>query len=118
VKGAVPSYSRLAFMIDFHRVGLSREACISRMQRFGVPMKVFYPIPLYAYSLFRKRRDAITGKIIPFFPKNSSLPRARLPFVEKFCSQQISMEFSPYLSATDALHIGQSLRRLLDDQSN
>lgn len=119
VPGAEPSFSRFVCMVDFRSIGISREVSIDRMQKEGIPMKTFYPLPLYKYSLFREKKDMITHKTFSFSANTHINYRTlRLPFAERFCEQQVGMELSPYLSHTDALRIGQVIRRVLKYTGN
>ncbi len=113
VQGAEPSFSRFVCMVDFRYIGISREVFIDRMRKEGIPMKTFYPLPLYKYTIFREKKDMIMQKTFPFSENTHINYRAlHLPFTEQFCVQQVGMEFSPYLSHADALQIGQSIRRV------
>ena len=92
------SYARLVFMINFRALGISRDVFIQNCIKKGIPMKTLYPIPLYKYSLFRKRRDDMTGNTFPFDQNpHVDYRLQKLPFVEEFCKQQVAIEFSPYL---------------------
>ncbi len=96
---AHPSFSRLVFMIDFEFLRVSRNDFIKAMNHKGIPMRTFYPIPLYAYTLFQKRRDTLLDSSFPF-ALNSRVrySKLHLPYVETFCRQQVGIEFSPYIT--------------------
>lgn len=94
-----PSFSRLVLMIDFEKLKTTREIFIKRMNTSGIPMKTFYPVPLYKYSLFQKQKDTLTKSEYPFFMnKHVNYRMVHHSFVEKFCRQQVGLEFSPYLT--------------------
>ena len=89
-----PSCSRLAFMVDFKALGISRRQFLAATQAEGIPVQTFYPTPLYRYSIFRRMRD-------------------NLPFVEEFCDKQVGTEFSPYWSFQDMRDIAQAFSKVL-----
>lgn len=111
---ASPSFYRLVFMIDFQKLTIDRTAFIQLMRSRGIPMKTFYPTPLYAYSLFKKRRDKLTQGSFPF-SLNKKLPYSsiKLPFVETFCEQQVGIPFSPYLTQKHIEYFCQTLNSQL-----
>lgn len=114
-----PSYSRLAFMIDLKNFGISRNKLIDALNAEGVPMKTFYPIPLYNYSLFQKRRSLFTGDGYPFTTNRKiNYKELHLPFVEDFCRRQIGMEFSPYWGFQDMRNIAKSIDKVVRILSN
>lgn len=102
--GTLPSFSRLVFTINFEKLGITRKTFIEKANALGIPLRTFYPTPLYKFSLFKKRRDSITNVSYPFNLKKN-LTYQDLPFVENFCKNQVGMEFSPYLSSGDILEI-------------
>lgn len=96
---AHPSFSRLAMLIDFEHLGLKRKEFLKAMHALGIPMKTFYPVPLYSYSLFQNRKDSLLNTTYPFALNNKIVYRnMRLPYVEEFCRQQVGIEFSPYIT--------------------
>ncbi len=101
---AEPSFSRLVFMINFQKLTVNRKDFLHEMKNLSIPLKTFYPVPLYKYSLFQKKRDLLTGSTFPF-DQNSrvSYTTVRLPYAEKFCASQVGMDFSPYLK-TQHIH--------------
>lgn len=107
VNGAEPSYSRFVCMVDFARARIQRESFIARVRESGVPIKTFYPTPLYMYSLFRKKIGTISWR--------TSSRSSRLPYTELFCKRQVAMEFSPYLSRSDVNNIGETILRNLSN---
>lgn len=108
---AKPSFPRLVFMIDFQKLGITRKTFLDNIREKGVPLKTFYPVPLYRYSLFRNRKDALTQNAFPFsLNKYVKYRGLSLPFVELFCKQQVGMEFSPYLSYDNVRHLTTTLR--------
>jgi len=103
---AQPSFSRLVFMIDFDTLKVTRDEFIRAMNLEGIPVRTFYPIPLYAYTLFQKRKDMLLKSSFPF----NMNPRVRyanlhLPFVELFCKNQVGIEFSPYINEIHLSHM-------------
>ena len=111
----IPSYSRLVGQVPFVTSGTSRTLLLRQMQRDGAPFKTYYPRPIYSYGLFQKKQDKHTKSIYPFhFNKNIEYRNVRLPFVEKFCTQQIGIGISPYLSKTDLDTICASLQTALN----
>lgn len=108
--GCESSYSRISFFLNTHRLTLTRDQFIANIQRSGVPLKKFYPTPLYRYSLFKDKKDALTGVSFPF-----SLQKKRgdnlLPYAEKFYKEHIGMEFSPYWNFSDMRTIALSLSK-------
>lgn len=110
---SAPSFSRLVFMIDFKKLDISRKEFIGKMHAAGLPMKTFYPAPLYAYSLFRKKKDMLLKSNFPFsFSPHLKYPK-KLPYVELFCQQQIGLEFSPYITREHITRLCNVLRREL-----
>lgn len=96
-----PSFSRLAFTIKFERFGIGRDWFVEAVREEGIPVRTFYPVPLYKYRLFQDKRDYFTKSSFPFSESDIDYKRLNLPFVEKFCAQQVAMEFSPYLVKED-----------------
>lgn len=110
----IPSYSRLVGQVPFAESGTSRKLLLRQMQRDGAPFKTYYPRPIYSYGLFQKKQDKHTKSIYPFhFNKNVEYRNMRLPFVEKFCTQQIGIGISPYMSETDLHKICTVLQKAL-----
>ena len=108
---AEPSFSRLIFMVDFQKLRITRNAFIARMQSQGVPMKTFYPIPLYKYSLFQNRRDSLIHSSFPFNQnKHVQYKGMYLPFAELFYRQQVGINFSPYLTRDNIVYFCTSFR--------
>lgn len=95
---ASPSFYRLVFMIDFQKLNVNRKIFIERLRSQGIPIKTFYPTPLYAYSLFKNKKDGLTHSSFPFSLSKQRYANIKLPFVETFCKQQIGIPFSPYLT--------------------
>jgi len=96
---ASPSFSRLAFLVDFNHIGITRETVLTTLQAQGVPMKSFYPTPLYRYSLFQKRYDTVIKSAYPFnLNTHVQYKNTFLPNAEQFFRQHIGMNFSPYLT--------------------
>lgn len=110
---STPAYSRLAFLIDFQRLTSSRDKFIHDMRGQGIPMKTYYPRPLYTFSLFKNKRDGMTGNRFPFSLSKVNYRTVRLPYVEQFCKQLVGMEFSPYLTPIHINHLTSTLRRHL-----
>ncbi len=112
----VPSYSRLVGQVPFTTRGMSRKLLLQQLQRKGVPFKTYYPRPIYSYSLFQKKQDKHTKSIYPFhFNQRVVYRNVRLPFVETFCTQQIGIGISPYLSKKDIENICTSLQEALNN---
>jgi len=107
------SFSRLVFMIDFRSLGISRNSFIDSIRLQGIPMKTFYPVPLYMYSLFKKRMDCLTKNRFPFTTNTHVCYAKHLPYVELFCAQQAGIEFSPYLTDTHISNLCRTLRTTL-----
>ncbi len=96
---AYPSFSRLALLVDFQKLSTSRASFLRAMRARDIPMKTFYPKPLYSYSLFQNRKDGLLGTAYPFSLNRSIVYRGlHLPYVEKFCRQLVGIEFSPYIT--------------------
>jgi len=108
---AGPSFSRLNFMVDFKKLRTTRNAFITRIQVQGVPMKTFYPIPLYRYSLFQNRMDSLIHSSFPFNQNSHVQYKGMyLPFVELFYKQQIGIDFSPYLTRDNIIYFCTTFR--------
>ena len=109
---ASPSFSRLIFMIDFKRLKVSRQKFLKNMISYGIPMKTFYPIPIYKYSLFQRKSDLLTKNEYPFtLNKSIDYKKEKLPYVEKFCEQQVGINFSPYITEKHVLLLESALRK-------
>jgi dTDP-4-amino-4,6-dideoxygalactose transaminase len=109
-----PSFSRLVFMVDFKKLNVLRDSFIQDMRSEGVPLKTFYPVPLYSYSLFRKRKDAFMKSRFPFSANTSvRYNNVVLAYTEQFCQQQVGMEFSPYMSERHIRYMCKTLRQYL-----
>ena len=109
---ARPSFSRLVFMIDFRKLKISRDRFIQKMQLQGVPLKTFYPRPLYSFSIFKNKRDRLLDSTFPFSYNNRVNYRdLHLPFVEHFCQNQAGMSFSPYLTEEHIKYLCQKLKQ-------
>lgn len=108
VSDSEPSFSRIAGVINTHRVGISSDRFIQLLNERGIPAKTFYPTPLYRYSLFQTRTEKYTHTSL-------SLPAYRtLPFVEKFCHEQVAFEFSPYWTFRDMRFIASSIKNVIN----
>lgn len=110
---ANPSYSRLVFLVDFSKMKTTREQFIAAANELGIPLKTFYPTPLYKYPLFRQKKDLLTKQQFPFNLNKHLVYPSKLPLTELFCRQQVGMEFSPYLSANDMNYLVDQLKHLL-----
>lgn len=109
-----PSFSRLVLLIDFKRLGLTRQDFLEAMHSLGIPMKTFYPVPLYSYSLFQKRKDSLLNTTYPFsLNKSVVYKKMHLPFVEEFCRQQVGLEFSPYITPRHISYFCQTVSEYL-----
>lgn len=96
---SLPSFSRLVFMVDFDHLGVTRRNFIQSMNTKGIPVRTFYPVPLYAYTLFQKRKDVLLNTTFPFTMNTRvRYSKLHLPFVELFCKNQVGIEFSPYIT--------------------
>lgn len=104
-----PSFSRLVFMVDFSRLSTSRAHMLQYFHARGLPVRTFYPVPLYRYSLFKKRRDVMTGSTYPF-SMGRKKKQQTCSFAEKFCDQQVGLEFSPYLQPNHIRHLSHTLK--------
>lgn len=104
------SYSRLSFILNTRLLTVTRDQFINTVQQMGLPLKKFYPTPLYRYSLFKNKQDAYTRVSFPF-----SLSKKRgeyfLPYAEKFNKEHVGMEFSPYWDFSDMRKIAASLTK-------
>lgn len=117
--GALPSFSRLVFMIDFKKLGTTRKSFLKNMVSEGIPMKLFYPIPIYKYSLFQKKTDVLTKNDFPFnLNKSISYKDEKLPFVEKFCSEMVGINFSPYIKHEHINMLNNALRKFASKNGN
>lgn len=107
-----PSYSRIAFLLNTESSKISRDQFIQAAQAEGVPLKKFYPTPLYRYSLFHGKKDLLTGQIFPFSENKRSFYK-KLPFAERFNKQHVGMEFSPYWDTDDMKYIADTFINIL-----
>lgn len=107
-----PSYLRLIFLIDFNKLTITRAAFINKAQALGIPLKTFYPKPLYSYSIFRKKKDLLTGNNLPF---TSGVARQNYEqyFASIFCDQQLGLNFSPYCTPGHMQYLAETIRSLL-----
>ena len=101
IKNANPSFSRIAFLIDFANLGITRDNFIKAVNECGIPIRTFYPIPLYKYRIFQEKKDAFIKNSFSFLKNKINYSRIFLPNVERFCEQQIALEFSPYITKQD-----------------
>jgi len=100
-KNANPSFSRIIFLIDFKKIGTTRDTFIEAVNREGIPLRTFYPIPLYKYRLFQERKDKFINNSFAFIKNRRNYRSISLPNVEHFCEYQVGMEFSPYITKKD-----------------
>lgn len=99
-----PAYSRLSFVLDTRSLGVTRDQFVFRVRECGIPLKTFYPTPLYRYSLFKNAKDMLTNNTFPFtLYKKTGYPP--LPYAEKFQTRHVGMEFSPYWNSSDMREI-------------
>jgi len=109
-----PSLLRLVFMIDFEKLKIDRRQFLSYMNNIGIPFKTFYPKPIHSYSLFKNRIDKLTKNSYPFnLNKDIDYNKMQLPFTEKFCNQQVGINFSPYIQKKHIDKLCYSLRNYL-----
>lgn len=101
LNGADPSFSRIIFLIDFERMGMTRDVFIEAVNKEGIPLRIFYPIPLYKYRLFQERRDVFIDNSFAFMKNKVNYRKVFLPNAERFCKQQVGLEFSPYITKSD-----------------
>lgn len=101
IKGANPSFSRIIFLIDFKKLGMTRDVFVETVNKEGIPLRIFYPIPLYKYRLFRERRDTFIDNSFAFMKNKINYRKIILPNTEHFCEQQVGLEFSPYITKKD-----------------
>jgi len=110
--GVSPSFSRLVFMVDYKKLGTTRNTFLKNMNSEGIPMKPFYPTPIYKYSLFQKKTDSLTHNDFPFnLNKEINYKKEKLPFVEKFCAEMSGINFSPYIKHEHILMLNNALRK-------
>ncbi len=88
-----PSYFRLSFLLNLDKLPCLRDQFIDAMQKEGVPLKKFYPTPLYHYSVFQKMYG---------------MNHLRLPNAERFFERHIGMEFSPYCTLSDMRRVAKA----------
>lgn len=112
IKGANPSFSRIIFLVDFKKIGVNRDSFIDAVNKEGIPLRIFYPIPLYKYRLFQERRDLFIENSHAFAKNKINYRRVSLPNVERFCEQQIGIEFSPYITKEDTLDVLSALDKV------
>ncbi len=114
VSGAAPSYSRLSFLLDVDQLSISRKSFIEAMNVEGIPIRLFYPTPLYAYSLFQKRKNILTGSVYPFSENTKRRYNTKQKFVEIFSKSHIGMEFSPYWEFSDMRDIANAFVKVIE----
>lgn len=110
-----PSFSRLVFMLNFNKLKIKRTEFIRKLRFLSIPLKTFYPVPLYKYSLFKYKRDLYTKNTFPFNKTRVNYHGLKLNYAEIFCKQQVGMEFSPYLKKHHLLLITKILREQILD---
>jgi len=101
IKGANPSFSRVIFLFDFKKMKITRDIFIESLNKEGIPLRTFYPIPLYKYRLFQERRDMFIDNNFAFIKNKINYRKIILPNTERFCEQQVGLEFSPYITKKD-----------------
>lgn len=113
IKDANPSFSRIIFLIDFKKLGVTRDVFIEAVNKEGIPLRIFYPIPLYKYRLFQDRRDAFIDNSFAFAKNKINYRKVFLPNAERFCEQQVGLEFSPYITKKDIDDVLAALDKVL-----
>lgn len=112
--GATPVYSRVSLLINFSALKYSRQQFIDAVRAEGVPLKVFYPTPLYKYHLFQRKYDEITHVRFPFsVATRRAYTNVRLVGAEKFFAQHVGFEFNPYWTAADIRIIASALKKVI-----
>jgi len=101
INGANPSFSRIIFLVDFKKLEVTRDVFIETVNKEGIPLRTFYPIPLYKYRLFREKKDIFIDNSFAFIKNKINYHNLFLPNTERFCEQQVGLEFSPYITKKD-----------------
>jgi len=113
-KGSKSALTRIAFTIDFNKVHMTRHTFLQRARDLDIPLRTFYPQPIYSYALFQQRQDRMTGSSFPFFLNTRrSYTKLHLPNVEAFCTRMVGMNFSPYLTTHHIRYLAASLHNIL-----
>lgn len=116
VPGATPSFSRVVWMVKSKNSTITRDTFITRMNLYGIPMKTYYPYPLYSFSVFRKKFDKVLDSSAPFsFNTSVCYTHKKLPFVEKFCKYQVGLSFSPYWTKKHIKYISKHFNSTLGE---
>ena len=112
--GATPVYSRVSLLINFSSLRYSRQQFIDAVRAEGVPLKIFYPTPLYKYQLFQRKYDEITGVRFPFSTDTHRVyTKMRLAGAEKFFVRHVGFEFNPYWTSSDMRVIVSALKKVI-----
>lgn len=117
-KGANPSFSRIVFLVNFKKLGITRDSFIEAVNKEGIPLRIFYPIPLYKYRLFQEKRDAFVDNSFAFAKNKENYRRVSLPYAERFCEQQVGLEFSPYITKKDVEDVLTALSKVITNMAN
>jgi len=118
VKGANPSFSRIVFLMDFKKLGVTRDIFIEAVNKEGIPLRIFYPTPLYKYRLFKEKRDTFVDNSFAFAKNKENYSRVSLPYAERFCEQQVGLEFSPYITKKDVDDVLFALSKVITNIAN
>jgi len=100
IKYAEPSFYRLVFKLNEKKLGMSRDKFIELINKEGIPFKTFYPFPLYNYPFFKKNKKIDKNR--PTLKSElTKQQNVKCPNAEKFCKEQVGIEFSPYITKKD-----------------
>ena len=110
---ALPSYSRMSFLFAIDRSKLSRDKFIKKVNVAGVPLRTFYPAPLYTYSIFVQKKNILTGQEFPFTSRRSP-QYVKLPYAERFSRAHVGLEISPYWDFDDIKRMSKEIIRVIE----
>ena len=98
IKSSKPSFYRMVFQLNEKKLSMKRDDFIKAMNAKGIPFRTFYPRPLYDYALFKKDK------------------RAKCPNAEKFCNEQVGIEFGPYLTKKHIQKIADAVSEIIESR--
>lgn len=108
-----PTFSRIAFRINESKFLIKRDDFLEAVKKEGIPFKKFYPRPLYTYKLFRGKRGFGSTKFPFYLNRKIDYRKMKCHFAERFCREQIAIEFSPYLKREDVNDIIRALQKVV-----
>lgn len=112
-KNTNPAFSRVVFRINEDRLIVKRDIFLEAVNKEGIPLKKFYARPQYTYKLFTEQIGFGSTKFPFDFNRKIDYKKVKCPITEKFCLEQVAMEFCPYLKENDIKDIIKSIQKVV-----